>query len=535
VGRAGGAALLGVRAPQQRQRHGDQPLGVGMACPLRHGEQLFGAIYVDKALCGGVFAARDLDLLSIFAAQVATILENGRVTEELRLAARTRAATLEAISDGVLKLAASGVVTSINAAAMRMLGVSAGADVARLRLASFPELAFLGGCMARGEELDGRVLKLATGDHLANARVVREDGGAIEGLVVTLTELKRATSLAQRIVGSTARFTFADLVGGSPALRRRLQLAEAAARSDSNVLVTGESGTGKELCAQAVHNGGPRASGPFVGINCAAIPRELLESELFGYEAGAFTGAKRGGHPGKFELAEGGTILLDEIGDMPLEMQAKLLRVLQEKRVQRLGGAREVPLDTRVIATTNRDLAEEVARGRFRQDLFFRLRVIHIELPPLRARPEDIATLVEHFLALFSARLGKQVRGVSPELMDVLRAYAWPGNVRELEHVLEGEVNLADPAQELLTEIPVVLESAAGLRLALPDVLGVAPAASGPISLVSLEQSEKQLLLAALAQHRGSVPDVARSLGCSRGTVYNKMKKFAIDPDSYRS
>ncbi len=558
VGKDGGAALLAApavgdgaeledgivprarssRAQEHAPARAEMRLGVGLACPLRHGDKVFGAIYTDKELCGGVFAERELDLLSIFAAQVATILENGRVTEELRLALRTRAATLEAISDGVLKLVASGAVTSINAAAMRMLGVSAGADAKTLRLASFPDLAFLGGCMARGEDFDGRLVRLSTGDHLANGRIVRVDGGEIEGMLVTLTEMKRATSLAQRIVGSTARFTFADIVGGSPTLRRRLQLAEAAARSDSNVLVTGESGTGKELLAQAIHNAGPRAGGPFVGINCAAIPRELLESELFGYEAGAFTGAKRGGHPGKFELAEGGTILLDEIGDMPLEMQAKLLRVLQEKRVQRLGGSKEIPLDTRVIATTNRDLTDDAARGRFRQDLFFRLRVIHVELPPLRARPDDIPVLVDHFLQLFSARLGKQVRGVAPEVLDVMLAYGWPGNVRELEHVLEGEVNLASPAQELLTEVPIMLESAGGLRFADGSLDGSIPLPRAtPLpggSILSLEENEKQLLLAALAQHRGSVPDVARALGVSRGTVYNKMKKFQIDPDAYR-
>jgi transcriptional regulator with PAS, ATPase and Fis domain/tetratricopeptide (TPR) repeat protein len=529
------------RQPDEAERSKEHRLGVAMVCPLRVADKSFGVLYCDKELCGGVFAERDLDLLSIFAAQAATILENGRVAEELRLAARTRTATLEAISDGVLKIVASGVVTMVNAAALRMLGISAGTDLRQLRLASFPDLAFLGGCIARGEDFDGRVVRVASGELLVNGRIVRGDDGGIEGIVVTLTEMKRATSLAQKIVGSPARFTFGDIIGSSGALRRRLQLAEAAARSDSNVLVTGESGTGKELLAQAIHNAGPRASGPFVGINCAAIPRELLESELFGYEAGAFTGAKRGGHPGKFELAEGGTILLDEIGDMPLEMQAKLLRVLQEKRVQRLGGTKEIPLDTRVIATTNRDLTEDVERGRFRQDLFYRLRVIHVELPPLRQRPEDIPVLVEHFLQLFSARMGKQVRGVTPYVLDVLLAYPWPGNIRELEHVLEGEVNLATPSQELLHEVPVMLESArtrpGGVRLPAPPAelaQGTLDRFTPPGGVVSLEESEKQLLLAALTQHKGSVPDVARALGVSRGTVYNKMKKFQIDPSQYR-
>jgi sigma-54 dependent transcriptional regulator, acetoin dehydrogenase operon transcriptional activator AcoR len=523
-------------------------LGRALACPLRHGSSGFGAIYCDKELSGGLFTERDLDLLAIFATQVGTILENSRVADEGRRSARTRAATLEAISDAVFTLGpgARVTVTAVNAAAKRIAS-AAGLDAAApVPLGSWPELGFLAPQLERGEELDGRVVRMASGEFLLNTRCVHGDAGEIVGLVATLTEMKRATSLAQRIVGSTARFTFADIIGKAPNLRRRLQLAEAAARSDSSVLITGESGTGKELVAQAIHNAGARAGGPFVGINCAAIPRELLESELFGYEAGAFTGAKKGGHPGKLELAEGGTVLLDEIGDMPLEMQAKLLRVLQEKRIQRLGSTRETSLDARLIATTNRDLAEEVERGRFRRDLFFRLRVIHIELPPLRERVEDIPMLVEHFLELFSARLGKMVRGVVPEVMQVLTEYPWPGNVRELEHVLEGEVNLATPGQELLGEVPVMLESSQRRRAraapVAPPVL--ATIATGPEGLPfgaaearevqPIAEVERQLLVQALAKHRGSVPDVARSLGVSRGTVYNKMRKFQIDPTGYR-
>jgi transcriptional regulator with PAS, ATPase and Fis domain len=502
-------------------------LGVAMVCPLRQRDRVFGAIYCDKQLCDGVFAEHDLELLTIFAAQASAILEHARFGAELGLAARTRAATLEAISDGVVSFAASGVVTSINAAAIRMLDV---VGTAERDLASFSDMPFLGGLLARGEEVDGRVVRLSSGDHLLNTRCVRDAAGAVAGLVVTLTEMKRVTSLAQKIVGSTARFTFGDIVGAAPALRRQLRLAEAAARTDSSVLITGESGTGKELIAQAIHNAGSRAAGPFVGINCAAIPRELLESELFGYEAGAFTGAKRGGHPGKFELAEGGTILLDEIGDLPLEMQAKLLRVLQERRVQRLGATKEVSLDTRVIATTNRDLAEDTERGRFRQDLFFRLRVIHVELPPLRTRTDDIPLLVDHFIRVFSARLGKQVAGVTPELMRMLIDYPWRGNVRELEHIIEGEINLADAGQRLLTDMPAVIESASTHR-SQAAALGL-PVGQG---MLSMAQSDRQLLLTALAAHDGNIGDVARVLGVSRGTVYNKMKKFGIDPESYRT
>jgi transcriptional regulator with PAS, ATPase and Fis domain len=377
---------------------------------------------------------------------------------------------------------------------------------------------------------------------------VRGDDGEIAGMVATLTELKRATSLAHRIVGSTARYSFGDIIGQSSALKRRLVVAEAAARSDSSVLITGESGTGKELFAQAIHNAGPRAGGPFVGLNCAAIPRDLLESELFGYESGAFTGARRGGRPGKFELAEGGTILLDEIGDMPLEMQAKLLRVLQERVTQRLGGSREIPLDCRVIATTNRELGAEVARGLFRQDLYFRLRVIHIDLPPLRERPEDIAVLITHFLRVYSARLGKVVHEVDPSVMRAMLDYPWPGNIRELEHVLEGEVNLAPDSQHCLIELPLMLEQQPGRVMPTAPTAVTYPATAAPAgypvplgvpaprhaAVKSMSEGERELLVAALTAHRGNIPSVARTLGVSRGTVYNKMKKYDIDPTRYR-
>ncbi len=504
------------------ERGDDIRLGHALTTPLRQADKLFGAIYVDKELCGGVFTPNDLDLLTIFSAQAATMLENARVAEELRLAFRSRAATLEAISDGVLSLDRHGKITSINAVAARILGTTiAGA------LKDLHDLGFLRLTLEQGEELDGRVTRIGTGEYLVNARVIRSDTQGVVGAVVTLTEMKRAQQVAQRIVGSPARYSFGDLIGQAPSLRRRLQLAEAAARSDSSVLVTGESGTGKEVLAQAIHNASPRAPGPFVGINCSAIPRELLESELFGYEGGAFTGAKRGGHPGKFELAEGGTILLDEIGDMPIEMQAKLLRVLQEKRVHRIGGTREVELNARVIATTNRDLDEESEKGRFRRDLLFRLKVIHIQLPSLSERTSDIPLLVSHYLGLFAVRLGKSVRALAPHVMESFLRYHWPGNIRELENVLEAEVNLATEEQTVLDQVPEGIRPRAGAQETVAETITRG-------SPRTLEQSEREMLVQALAQSGGSIPEVARQLGISRGTVYNKLRRFDLNPDQYR-
>jgi len=526
VVRGGGGPML-VEGDLSSAKRGAEELKLGHALvtPLRQAEKLFGAVYCDKELCGGVFTPHDLDLLAIFSTQAATMLENARAAEQLRLAARSRAATLEAITDGVLSFDRHGAVTSINAVAARMLGA---APSERTTLASMPDLQFLRAVLERGEDLDGRVTRVGAGEYLLNLRVVRSDTGEVVGGVATLAEMKRVQSIAQRIVGSQARYSFGDLIGQAPPLRRRLQLGEAAARSDSNVLITGESGTGKEVLAQAIHNASARASGPFVGINCSAIPRELLESELFGYEGGAFTGAKKGGHPGKFELAEGGTILLDEIGDMPIEMQAKLLRVLQERRVTRIGGAREVTLDARVIATTNRDLDETVARGHFRSDLLFRLKVIHIPLPPLRERASDVPILVAHFLSLFAARLGKKVRALSPEVMEAFVNYPWPGNIRELENVLEGEVNLVEPDREQLEQIPESLKPRAGAAAA-------REASAGEAVMRTLDEAEKELLTRALTMHGGSIPDVARTLGISRGTVYNMMRRFAVDAGAFRA
>jgi sigma-54 dependent transcriptional regulator, acetoin dehydrogenase operon transcriptional activator AcoR len=518
AGRGGRAEAPESEAPRVR-------LGYAIATPLRLADKIFGAVYADKELCGGVFTAHDLDLLVIFCSQVATILENVRIAEEMRAQSRTREVTLEAISDGVISIDPTGRVTSLNSLAARYLGVDAH-QVGRLTITQLPDLAFLQGALARGEEIDARVVRVGSGEYLLNAHAVRGDGGALIGLVATFTEMRRAQSLAQRIVGSTARFSFGDIIGNAGSMRRQIHLAEAAARSDSSILITGGSGTGKELFAQAIHNAGPRAAGPFVGINCAAIPRELLESELFGYEAGAFTGAKRGGHPGKFELAEGGTILLDEIGDMPLEMQAKLLRVLQERRVQRIGGTRDVRLDARVVATTNRDLTEDVERGRFRQDLLFRLKVIHIPLPSLHERTDDIPLLATHFLELFATRLGKKLRSIDPEVMRALIEYPWPGNVRELENVLESEVNVASDEATALDLVPEALRHRVRGRAAKPE--------RAPLGVTSIEDAERELLRAALLQHQGRIPEVAQALGVSRGTVYNKMRKFNFDPLQFR-
>jgi transcriptional regulator with PAS, ATPase and Fis domain len=299
------------------------------------------------------------------------------------------------------------------------------------------------------------------------------------------------------------------------------------------VLITGESGTGKEVIAQAIHTAGPRANEPFIGVNCAAVPRDLLEAELFGYEKGAFTGARSEGNPGKFEMAAGGTILLDEIGDMPLDMQAKLLRVLQERVVTRLGGRAEIPVQARVIATTHRDLAQLVDEGKFRMDLFYRLRVLAIEVPPLRDRPEDITLLSLSFLQRFAEQQRKRVRELGPRVLDELGRYDWPGNVRELANVMEAEVSLAPPDVDVLERLATRLVGRFRTSSSVGTTgewraLTTSPGLDAPI--LPLAEVEKRAILHAIEKSMGSVSRAAEALGVSKVTIYAKLRSWGMHP-----
>jgi transcriptional regulator with PAS, ATPase and Fis domain len=319
-------------------------------------------------------------------------------------------------------------------------------------------------------------------------------------------------------VGTATRYTFDHLVGADPAFTGVLEEARRAAGSEVPILICGESGTGKEMLAQAIHAASARASLPFLGVNVTAIPRELLESELFGYEGGTFTGARSSGRAGKFEVAGRGTLLLDEIGDMPLEMQSKLLRVLQERAVQRLGGSRDIPVRARIVATTHRHLAEEVAAGRFRLDLYHRLRVLQLRLPPLRERKGDVPLLVERQLRNHSERMHRR-HTIAPHVMAALEAHDWPGNVRELQNVIEGELSLLPPGETTLTRIPPVL---------LQPRVRPRPTTPAPSEILPLDTVERQACEGALAAYEGNVARAARALGLAKGTLYSKMKRYGI-------
>ncbi|MBW1712558.1 MAG: sigma 54-interacting transcriptional regulator [Deltaproteobacteria bacterium] len=347
----------------------------------------------------------------------------------------------------------------------------------------------------------------------------------VAGLIAQSVAQLEAVRLAeenQRLKSQLAtRFSAANLIGHSTAMHEVFALIDKVARSRTTVLLRGESGTGKGLAAAAIHYTSPRAKEPFIKVNCAALPQSLIESELFGHEKGAFTGALKA-KPGKFELAQSGSVFLDEVGSLPPEAQAKLLRVLQEREVERLGGQRTKKVDVRVIAATNRNLEAALDQGQFREDLYYRLNVFPIHLPPLRERKTDILLLVDHFVDKYSRELDKDVRRVAPQAIDRLLAYHWPGNVRELENCIERAVLLTEERTIRPAHLPPSLQAAGP----------AAEPASLPQAVADLEQS---LIKAALSRTKGNLAQAARELGLTQRMIGYKVRKYGLDPKPFAS
>jgi DNA-binding NtrC family response regulator len=370
-------------------------------------------------------------------------------------------------------------------------------------------------------------------------------------LIMRLEQVARVRALERevaRLQGElTDRFGTRSLIGGSPAMQRVFDRVEAASRTRSTVLVSGESGTGKELVARAIHFGGERAKGPFKAVNCAALPREIIESELFGHVRGAFTNALAE-HEGLFRAAEGGTLFLDEVAEMPTGTQAKLLRAIEEGRVRPVGSTAEVDVDCRIIAATNKDPLRSVAEGRLREDLYYRLAVIQVELPPLRERRDDIPLLVQHFVAQFNERLGRKVRGFEPAAVEALTKYDWPGNIRELRNVVEGAFALARGPEVALADLPPRVSprareaagaegrergGAEGPAAAALRGAGAPEGEEAPVPPLeaTLRDVERTLLLRALHRAEGNKSRAAEMLGVSRKRIYRKLEEFGIPAD----
>ncbi|MCS6913560.1 MAG: sigma-54 dependent transcriptional regulator [Myxococcales bacterium] len=333
-------------------------------------------------------------------------------------------------------------------------------------------------------------------------------------------------------------FEFGQLVGDSPRLREVLARVEQVAKTHSTVLLRGETGTGKELVAHAIHINSPREGKPFVRVNCAALASGVLESELFGHEKGAFTGAVTR-RIGRFELADGGTLFLDEVGDLPMEVQVKLLRVLQEQEFERVGGAETVRVDVRLVSATNRDLEALVAEGKFREDLYYRLNVFPIFLPPLRERIEDIPKLVEHFLAKWARRNRLQVRGIEPQALEMLQRYSWPGNVRELENLIERALIVARGPEISVADLDFGRRGpplTGGVAAPAVPASSPPPPPAAPVSFAPqgrslqnrLHEQEKSEIIAAIEQSEGNIAGAARLLGINRSTLYYRLRKHGL-------
>lgn len=455
--------------------------------------------------------------------------------ENVQALQKTLETVVENGFNGVVMVDAAGVITMINEAYCRFLGVERAAAIGQ-HVTKVIENTRMHIVVKTGRAEICEVQRIGSHDVVVSRVPIVQHGQVtaavgimlfqnvcdLVALANKLNRLQRETEYykeeLRRVRG--AKYNLDNIMGVSSSLQAVKELARRAARTNSTVLILGESGTGKELFAHAIHDLSARRCEPFIRLNCAAIPENLLEAELFGYENGAFTGARKGGKPGKFELAHRGTLFLDEIADMSWQMQAKLLRILQEREVDRLGGSQPVKVDVRFIAATNKDLPRLVAEGRFRQDLYYRLNVITMTIPPLRNRLEDVEIIGRHILRRLGNEAGVQVRQVKPVVWRLLRDYHWPGNVRELENVLERAVNMIDGDVLDVVHLPLYLR---------PTNQAAAPSDGATVIIQARADAERRAIKAALAAAGGNKAHAARLLGINRSWLYRKLQRYDLD------
>lgn len=439
------------------------------------------------------------------------------------------ASVQNALPEAILALDPTGVITHANNKADLLLS-RAGEDVVGKSLAdifSKPDLPKLRQFMKMGHQgmLEVEVLSAqGPSNRICRFAPILLDSGKSLGTIISMSTKSQVVDIAKHVGGNYAKYSFDDIKGESHSLKTQIDLAKKAAATTCRVLLYGESGTGKELFAQSIHNSSLCSQGPFVAISCAAIPRDLIESELFGYVGGAFTGARRNGMVGKMELASGGTLFLDEINSLPLEMQAKLLRALQQMEVVRIGDTKPTPIDVRVIAATNKDLREAVRQGFFREDLYFRLNVVEINIPPLRERHEDLAILAHTFLRRLSLEMSIPFLHIGADAMDAIYSYSWPGNVRELDNVCERALLVAEGGVITRAHLPAHIADNAGSACAAENAGGGKP----PVRASSVDDAYKHLVEEALAECRGNISNTAEKLGIARTTLYRKIKKYGL-------
>jgi len=439
---------------------------------------------------------------------------------------------VDTLQDGVLVVDPGGKILAVNPSAERLTGYKAVELVGKsCRILDCTGCDIFGkgraerwcGLYARGDVRAKKCLitnkERRTVNIIKNASILRDHDGQIIGAVETLTDMSEIVRQQDEIISLRKTLHMDEgyhgILGKSPSMLSVYELIENVAATESPVMIHGESGTGKELVARAIHEVSPRRDSPFIKVNCAALNENLLESELFGHTKGAYTGADRT-RIGRFEAAHGGTIFLDEIGDIPLSTQVKLLRVLEEKEIERVGDHKPIKVDVRIISATNKNLDKLIAQGAFREDLYFRVSVFPINCPSLRERKSDIPMIVQEFIRQNNVKTGKRILGLAPEALERLTAYTWPGNVRELRNTIEYAFVLCS-------------SGGIGVRHLPPKVAGASPVCPQPEAVPSLDNQEKENLLAVLRKTGGNQSEAARILGVSRVTIWKRIKKYGIN------
>lgn len=439
-------------------------------------------------------------------------------------------AIFNSISDGILILNNKLNIIDLNKMALRIIGLERDVLIKTNIKDIFDNYELVDKCFVNNESykredctftIDGNKIRCVTN----LVPIIRDN--QITGVVITFRDTKHIHKVVNNVIGYSAAYTFKDIITKNQYMKKNIQYAKKAANTDCNILLEGSSGTGKEVFAQAIHNYSSRAKGPFVAVNCAAIPRELFESELFGYEKGAFTGANKGGYPGKFELAEGGTIFLDEIGELPLDIQSKLLRVLDNHKIVRVGSTYEKKINVRVISATNRDLLDEVDKKNFRYDLYYRLNVIGIRLMDLQDRKEDIEALIKHFMKKLNENNLQRDKDIDSSAIVRLKEYKWEGNIRELRNIIEKAYYLCD--SDIITE-KYLLNLLNGKEKLEKSFLeeNISKIDLKVEDIQPLKVMEEQNIKKALIACQGNAEEAAKILGISRATIYRKISKYKI-------
>lgn len=501
---------------------------VCFASPLHLGNALVGCINVACPLQGYEQSSAIMQMVLSTANAIERELMLKRIINDQEKIIQQQKTLLEFVDTGMIAIDKEGTIKQVNQQALDIFKVQGAWEGRSITDLIKSDMNFVS-LTNQGRMLEEQDLAVRVGSsylHISCSTFKVE----LDKLGIRLVILVRASATVRKIVnrasGASARYSFEDIIGSSPTMEQPLKIAQLASKNTTNVLVMGETGTGKELLVQSIHNASERKNKPFIAINCGAISRELIRSELFGYEGGAFTSAKSSGSLGKFELAEGGTLFLDEIGEMPLEVQAVLLRVLQTQEVVRIGGKYPIPINVRVIAATHRDLAVAVQEQTFRNDLYYRLNVLSINLPPLRNRGGDIARLMEFFLKKFSAQFQKPNLKIDEDVYQLFETYSWPGNIRELENVLQRASVICEGDLITIDDIPksLIEQNPQSKPIGTED----------SISILSIDEEKHRKFLSALQQAEGNLREVSVLLKISRGTVYNMLNKYNIDPNEFR-